>query len=212
MIEKGVSIGLVLLAALASAASGQEGSFPATGADSPPRQPASAIASRWPKPTLGGSQFWGDVYIFHDWRIQQRAGEDRHRLLSPGEFCHAEGSYGQCRARLEQIKLEEKLEPMRGRAVILLARACGDALDHAAAGRSPGREGPVHDRQRRISEHASDDGRPRRGPWRGWWKGLPEVTELNFVGHSMGEHRHPALPGGHAEAVWPAGSAICGGW
>ena len=138
-----------------------------------------------PRPTLGGSQFWGDVHIFHDWRIQQRVGEEHYRLLSPIEFCHVEGSFGQCRAKLEQIKLAKNLGPMRGRAVIIL-------------------HGLVATRwtMRLLAEHLEEDGNytvvnveypSTRQPMADHAKalarvveGLPEVEQLNFIGHSMG--------------------------
>lgn len=182
MIDKGCSIAVLLLLLLPGQNWGQaplgqqpkqEGSFMA------------AFSSGIPKPTLGGSQFWADVHIFHDWRIQQRVGEDRYRLLSPKEFCYAEGTFGQCRARLEQIKLEESLEPMRGRAVIILhglvatrwtMRLLADHLKEQGHYTIVNVEYPST--RQTMAEHAKALARVVEG--------LPEVEELNFVGHSMG--------------------------
>lgn len=138
-----------------------------------------------PKPTWGGSQFWSDVYILHQWRIQQRVGEDHFRLLSPKEFSHAEGTFGQCRAKLEQIKLEQNLEPMRGRAVILLhglaatrwtMRLLAEHLE--AKGQYTVVNVEYPSTRLTMSDHAKALARVVEG--------LPDVEQLNFVGHSMG--------------------------
>lgn len=143
------------------------------------------MAGSVPRPTLGGSQFWGDVHIFHDWRIQQRAGTENFRLLSPNEFCHAEGTFGQCRAKLEQIKPTLKLEPMRGRAVILLhglaatrwtMRLLAEHLEKKGQYTIVNVEYPST--RQSMEDHARALARVVEG--------LPEVEQLNFVGHSMG--------------------------
>jgi pimeloyl-ACP methyl ester carboxylesterase len=182
MIDKGYSIAVLLILMFSHLACGQDV------ATQQPTQTGSflgAFGSGVPKLTLGGSQFWGDVHVFHDWRIQQRVGEERFRLLSPKEFCHAEGTFGQCRAKLEQIKLSENLGPMRGRAIIIL---------HGLAA--------TRWTMRLLAEHLEDEGNytivnveypSTRQPMAEHAKalarvveGLPEIQQLNFVGHSMG--------------------------
>ena len=182
MIDKGLSIAVLLMLLPVGAVSGQ---------DIAAQQPAQAsnilgaLSGGVPKPTLGGSQFWGDVHIFHDWRIQQRVGEERFRLLSPKEFCHAEGTFGQCRAKLEQIKLAEGLKPMRGRAVLILhglvatrwtMRLLADHLRDNGGYTVVNVEYPST--RQPMSEHAKALARVIEG--------LPEVEQLNFIGHSMG--------------------------
>ncbi len=161
---------------------------PAPPVDEPLNGPPNLMASvgnGLPKPTLGGAQFWSDVHILYEWRIQQRAGEERFRLLSPKEFCYAEGTFGQCRARLEQIKLEENLEPMRGRAVILLhglaatrwtMRLLADHLEEKSHYTIVNVE--YSSTRQTMADHAKALARVVEG--------LPEVAQLNFVGHSMG--------------------------
>ncbi|HWL07772.1 MAG TPA: alpha/beta fold hydrolase [Planctomicrobium sp.] len=71
-------------------------------------------------PTLGGRQFWGDVLFFRGYRIQHHVLSDHYRLLSPADFRLAWGTEEECRAALEEVKREQALLPMSGRAVILL--------------------------------------------------------------------------------------------
>ncbi len=70
--------------------------------------------------TLGGGQFWGDVVFFHGWRIQQNVFTKHFRLLDEHDTRHAWGSLADCRAKLQQIREEQKLPPMKGRGVILI--------------------------------------------------------------------------------------------
>ena len=182
MIDKGCSIAVLLILILIGPVRGQDVTAKR------PNQGASflgAFANGTPKPTLGGSQFWGDVHVFHDWRIQQRVGEERYRLLSPKEFCHADGTFGQCRAKLEQIKLGENLGPMRGRAVIILhglaatrwtMRLLAEHLEDDGHYTIVNVEYPST--RQTMADHASSLARVVEG--------LPEVQQLNFVGHSMG--------------------------
>jgi pimeloyl-ACP methyl ester carboxylesterase len=78
------------------------------------------IPDNIPTPTLGGTQFWSDQHFFHQWRIQRRANSEEHRLLDSHEWQHANGTFEECLAKLERIKREQNLEPMEGRAVVLL--------------------------------------------------------------------------------------------
>lgn len=182
MIDKGCSIAVLLILLVPGATWGQHASA------QQPKQEGSFLGTFGggvPKPTLGGSQFWGDVHVFHDWRIQQRVGEERYRLLSPREFCYAEGTFGQCRARLEQVKLEENLGPMRGRAVVILhglvatrwtMRLLAEHLENEGHYTIVNVEYPST--RQTMAEHAKALARVVEG--------LPEIEQLNFVGHSMG--------------------------
>ncbi len=182
MIEKGCSIAVLLVFVFTDAASAQE-----VVAQNPNRSAdlLTKLGNVVPKPTLGGSQFWGDVHIFHDWRIQQRVGAEQFRLLSPKEFCHAEGTFGECRAKLEQVKLEQHLEPMRGRAVLILhglaatrwtMRLLGEHLEDKSDYTIINVEYPST--RQPMGDHAKALARVVEG--------LPEIEQLNFVGHSMG--------------------------
>ena len=81
-------------------------------------------AARVVLPTLGGKQFWTDVLCFHDWRIQHNSWYGHYRLLDGDNFCQASGTYEQCTAVLDRIKVRQKLPPMHGKAVILLHGLC----------------------------------------------------------------------------------------
>lgn len=181
MIDKGRSIAVLLILTFLASASAQDPAIPETGHSSF----LTSLNNNIPKPTLGGSQFWGDVHIFHDWRIQRRVGQEKYRLLGPNEFSHTEGAFGQCRAKLERIKLEQHLEPMRGRAVIILhglvatrwtMRLLAEYLEEKSDYTIVNVEYPST--RQPMADHAEALARVVEG--------LPEVSELNFVGHSMG--------------------------
>lgn len=95
-----------------------------TNAVKPPVSLASSLARTFEDEiamkTLGGGQFWGDVTFFHGWRIQQNVFTRHYRLLDEHDNRHASGTLVVCQARLEQIRKEQKLPPMKGRGVILI--------------------------------------------------------------------------------------------
>jgi len=98
----------------------------AIGADEPADETGTTDAATpetlWnlPTKTLGGRQFWGDVLYFRGWRIQQNVLTRHYRLIGPDDVRHAWGSLEACRAKLEQIKEEQSLPPMEGKAVIVV--------------------------------------------------------------------------------------------
>lgn len=71
-------------------------------------------------PTLGGTQFWSDELLFHDWRIQRNAVTGHHRLLDGHDVRQAWGTLEQCQHELKQIKAAADLPPMRKHAVLVL--------------------------------------------------------------------------------------------
>lgn len=92
-------------------------------------------------PTLGGLQLWTDELFFHGWHIQRHFYTGHCRLLNERNRRRAWGTFEQCKARLEEIKREENLPPMQGKAIIAL---------HGLI-RSRGSMGPVCDY---LHEHA----------------------------------------------------------
>ena len=82
--------------------------------DAPAAAPAPAPAAV-PLPTLGGSQFWGDVMLRRGWRIQRHAWTGTHRLLGPRQLQHAVGTREHCRAVLDRCA-----EPMTGEVTLLI--------------------------------------------------------------------------------------------
>ena len=70
--------------------------------------------------TFGGRQFWGDVRFFQGYRIQQNVFTGHYRLLDSKDIRRMWGSLEKCEARLQSIIEEKHLQPMTGKAVILL--------------------------------------------------------------------------------------------
>jgi pimeloyl-ACP methyl ester carboxylesterase len=94
---------------------------------SEPKAPATEpVPQREPAPpnltmkTLGGRQFWGDVAFLGGWTIQRNIFTGHHRLLDPRDYRHAWGTLEHCRSKLEELRVDQKLEPMSGEAVILV--------------------------------------------------------------------------------------------
>ncbi|HJT33361.1 MAG TPA: hypothetical protein VJ783_15060 [Pirellulales bacterium] len=98
-----------------------------------PAQPAVRVAKRPrvrytdgrlpasdPPPQPGGFQAWGDERFFHDWRIQRNAISGHCRLMDGAGKRHAWGTFDECLARLEAIRIERRLPPMQGKAVVVL--------------------------------------------------------------------------------------------
>ena len=136
-------------------------------------------------PTLGGKQFWADELFFHQWRIQQNVLTGHYRLLDENDVRYAWGTFDDCKAALEKIKIERNLPPMKGKAVIVLHGICGTRLHMSkisqfleTSGRYEVFNVSYPTTQKEIAEHAKtlakiiDD--------------LDGIEELNFVGHSMG--------------------------
>ena len=70
--------------------------------------------------TMGGTQFWSDELLFHDWRIQRNVFSGHHRLLDRENVRHAWGTFDQCQQELNRIKTERDLPSMRKHAVLVL--------------------------------------------------------------------------------------------
>jgi pimeloyl-ACP methyl ester carboxylesterase len=87
-----------------------------TPADLTPKIPQVNI----PMKTLGGRQLWGDVHFLHGWTIQKNVITDHFRLLDPRDVRYAWGSFAFCKEKLDEIRIEQKLHPMKGEAVVLL--------------------------------------------------------------------------------------------
>lgn len=73
-----------------------------------------------PMKTLGGRQLWGDVHYFQGWTIQRNVITGHFRLLDGRDVRHAWGTFEKCRQKLDSIRAEQSLPPMKGEAVVLL--------------------------------------------------------------------------------------------
>jgi len=136
-------------------------------------------------PTLGGNQFWADELFFHQWRIQRNVLTDHYRLLDRGNRRHAWGTFVQCQNALERIKLQKRLPPMRGRAVITLhglgasrrmMNALGDYL--RVQGNLQVFNVSYPSTRCSVAEHAQTLARLING--------LEGIDEIDFVAHSLG--------------------------
>jgi pimeloyl-ACP methyl ester carboxylesterase len=119
---------------LAAAEPDKPGNKPAAGAEEPAEEEVDAgegvppearrrLGSRlsnWRTKTLGGVQLWDDVLLFQKWRIQRHTLTGHFRLLDGDDRREAWGSFEHCQEKLESVKLERKLPPMQGKAVIVL--------------------------------------------------------------------------------------------
>lgn len=152
-------------------------------------------------PTLGGKQFWADEAFFQDWHIQRNVLTNHCRLLDGSNLRHAWGTFDECEAKLAKIKIERRLPPMEGAAVVVL-----HGLFRSASSMS------------HLSRYLHDNGRytvfnvnypSTRGTVADHAQSLAKVIgsldgiqELNFVGHSLGnlvirhylgDHTNPEL-------------------
>ena len=137
-------------------------------------------------PTFGGWQLWGDELVFHGWRIQRHVSTGHYRLLDEMNLRHAWGTFEQCRVKLEEIKAAKHLPPMQGRIVLLLhgmlrtctsmhklAKSLDDTRLYEAVPISyPSMREGVGYNARALASIIAGLG--------------PEVTEIDMVGHSLG--------------------------
>lgn len=70
--------------------------------------------------TLGGKQFWEDVFYYQKWRIQRHYRTHKYRLLDNWDICRAKGTFEECRqAFVNYIEIYE-IPRQSGKMVILL--------------------------------------------------------------------------------------------
>lgn len=70
--------------------------------------------------TLGGSQFWEDVFFYQKWRIQRNYKSKKYRLLDNWDIRRAEGSFEHCRNEFLRFIEIYQLSRQRGHMVIML--------------------------------------------------------------------------------------------
>jgi pimeloyl-ACP methyl ester carboxylesterase len=176
--QRAAMFAVLLLIPLATLHAADE-SKPGKKADAANARPESS-----PK-TMGGQMFWADELIYFGWRIQRNTFTGHCRLLDENQRRHAFGTFEQCNEKLEEINRRDKLPPMKGKVVLVLA-GLGDARMMA-----DDMVRFLHDRGGywagcvaypslfdEIGQHArSLDSVVQH---------LDCVDEINFVGHSMG--------------------------
>ncbi len=136
-------------------------------------------------PTLGGKQFWSDQYFFHSWRIQKNAVSGHSRLLDGNDQLLTIGSYETCHAKLEKVKLQQRVPPMRGKAVIMLHGLGRTRTSLNKLGNHLREQGgytifnvSYASTREAVATHAANLDQIVAN--------LHGITEINFVGHSMG--------------------------
>ncbi len=153
-----------------------------TGRAEEPEAPAANVEG----PTFGGMQFWTDELIFHGWRIQRHTWTTHYRLLDDQDYRRAWGSFDHCRQRLEVFKQELKLPPLQGKVVVVLHGLIRSRQSMAGIGEYLQRHGEYTalnfsyaSTRNELQQHA--DSLASVVAHLG-----PEVTEINFVAHSLG--------------------------
>jgi hypothetical protein len=135
--------------------------------------------------TAGGAQFWADLWFFHRWRIQRNALTGHCRLLDDANHRHASGSFDECRAAIDDIRRRNKLPSMAGRAVVVLhglfrtrgaMQSLCDRLEKDGGFVTFNVGYPTT--RGSVAEHAASLDSVLRS--------LEGITEINFIGHSLG--------------------------
>lgn len=139
-----------------------------------------------PSKTMGGQQFWTDVYFEGGWHIQQNPMTNHHRLLDPQDVRHAWGTMEQCESVLSAKRANGEVLPYQGRVVILLHglnRTHSSMEAMAKTLRSDHGFQTINfqyaSSRRMVQDHAGDLARVIDGLG-------PDVSEIYFVAHSMG--------------------------
>ena len=138
-----------------------------------------------PTPTLGGSQFWGDVAVRGGWRVQRQVFTGTHRLLDANQLQHATGTKERCVAVLNSDAVLAVNPPMTGEITLLVHGILRGSNSMGRLGKRLGRAGLQPQRfdypstQTTIEEAAACLAEAIDGL-------DPGVTRVNFVVHSMG--------------------------
>ncbi|NRA37085.1 MAG: hypothetical protein HRU15_03005 [Planctomycetes bacterium] len=69
--------------------------------------------------TMGGKQYWADVFVLDGWRIQYHVWTEHFRLLNTHDVRCAWGSYESCRTVLQAKRLAQKL-PIKSRTDVVV--------------------------------------------------------------------------------------------
>jgi pimeloyl-ACP methyl ester carboxylesterase len=165
-------LGLMLVAGLSRSAGGQ------------PPLPKS-FSLEVPMQTLGGLVLWADELVYYDWRIQRNTLTGHCRLLDGDNRRHTWGSFQLCLARLEEIKRERNLPPMKGK-VVLILHGLGDVRLSAE-----GLARYLHDEGGYLAfaigyPSLFDDIAHHAQSLASVIEHLEGAEEINLVGHSMG--------------------------
>lgn len=135
-------------------------------------------------PTLGGRQFWGDVYYCGGWRIQHHVLTGHYRLLDRDDVRRAWGSEAACRKKLDRVRRKGGLTPDTGKVVVVVHGIIRSSKSFSRMRIALERDGytvvgfDYPSTQVTIKDSADYLRRVIAG--------LNEASEINFVVHSMG--------------------------
>ncbi|HVC99006.1 MAG TPA: hypothetical protein VND64_35405 [Pirellulales bacterium] len=141
--------------------------------------------SNWRSKTLGGKQLWDDELLFQDWRIQRHAIIGHCRLLDGEDNRQCRGSFEECEAKLEEIKRERNLPPMKGKAVVIVHGLGGMRSTMQSLADYIKDEGGYTVFNVGYASTRSDIGTHAKR-LAGIIEHLDGIEEINFVAHSLG--------------------------
>ena len=134
--------------------------------------------------TLGGRQFWADVFVYAGWRVQENALTGHHRLLDPKDVRHCIGTLEQCRTAFDEQRRALGIAP-RGRHLVLLIHGLGRSRDSLAVLENTLRDAGFEamaisypSTRRSLTEHGDR--------LEQLLDGLIDVDTVSFVTHSLG--------------------------
>lgn len=135
--------------------------------------------------TLGGKQFWTDIRVQGDWRIQRNHYTNHCRVLDGKNVRRAWGSYDQCQERFDTLVQDGTIRPYKQKIIVLLHGVIRTKNSLEPLGKY------LRDRQaadviswsyastrQTISQHAEK--------FNELISYFPKDAEIQLVGHSMG--------------------------
>ena len=139
----------------------------------------------WKTATLGGTQFWTDVRVEGGWRVQRNNYFGHFRLLDEKDIRQAWGDEAACNAELQKNLKSGIVKPYSGKVVILLHGLCRTwrSMEPLAEYLESQGYTAIHFRYASSREQVGEHARYLK---RVIGELTPEVTEINFVGHSLG--------------------------
>ena len=140
----------------------------------------------WKTRTLNGQQFWTDIRNVSGWRVQRNSETDHCRLLDPQGTRHAWGNGLHCQQMLDQMIAEGTAKQPSGKVIVVLhglirtkasMQPMADYLSSNTEFTSINFQ--YASTRKKVGEHAF--------ALKSMIDGFgPEVTEINFIGHSLG--------------------------
>lgn len=140
----------------------------------------------WKTRTMGGMQFWSDVHFTGGFKIQRNSKTGHHRLVDPSKVRLAWGNLAHCHSELNDLIAAGKVPANRGKFVIALhgLMRTNLAMEPIATYlREQGGYTVVNFQYASSREVVATHAKYLRTLVDGLGDG---VTEINFVGHSLG--------------------------